>query len=98
MLGRSLLLRVSRLLSSPARMSKRRPDPTSTMGAKVQSLKNLLKKPLPQRRPELYTALKTKRCRWSKIEVERSALGLSAFCTDSGVSRSVESSIACDQV
>ena len=50
-----------------------RPEATSRMGASVHPEKNLLAKPLPLSVPLWYTPLNTKRCRWSKAELERSA-------------------------
>src|SRR5579863_5172284 len=46
---------------SPVMIRNGRPDATSTMGEKVQWLKNFLKKPSPLSFPDWRTALNTKR-------------------------------------
>src|SRR5713101_2798344 len=64
-----------RLSPLPARMLNGRPELNSIRGATVQLLKSWLAKPSPPSLPVWETPLKTKRWRWSKVEVERSALG-----------------------
>src|SRR5580692_2019558 len=74
-LGRPVNADNCRLSSTPVTMLKGLPEANSIRGASVQLLKNLLVKPSPASLPLWYTPLKTKRCRWSNVEVERSELG-----------------------
>src|SRR5437763_7808323 len=75
----------------PVMMLNGRPEFTSTIGANVQSLISFLPNP-PPRCPVWYTALNTKRWRWSKSDDERSSLGKKLSCGVSVDCRSVESS------
>src|SRR4051794_26916707 len=74
-IGRSVLPR-SKLRSSPVITLNGRPELTSMIGAKVQSLNTVCTKPLPPTLPLWKTELKTKRWRWSNDEFERSATRL----------------------
>src|SRR5206468_8684968 len=96
--GRSVPELRSKLRSMLVMMLNGRPEFRSMIGASDQLLKSLPTKPLPSTLPDCSTPLKTKRWRWSKSELERSAFGSKLFCGASGDCKSVESSIACDHV
>ncbi len=89
----------SKLKSLPVNTANGRPEATSQMGDTVKSAKTFFQKPSSVCLYGLSsTALTTQRCRWSKVELERSRSGRLLSCGASSVCRSVESSIACDHV
>src|SRR5258708_24421124 len=98
-LGRSLVLEKSRLASPTARMLNGRPEESSTIGARKKPRMNDLNPPADFHSfGAENTPLKTKRCRWSNSELDRSARKLVLSCGFSSVCKSDESSIECDQV
>src|SRR5438128_11943177 len=74
-LGRSFELCKSPLESLPVKILNGRPEEISTIGARVKSDKKRcrLLDDLRHDTGEVRTPLKTKRCRWSKSELARSA-------------------------
>src|SRR5688500_16937755 len=76
-----------------------RPDDSSTIGATVKSEKIFAQVfPFLQLFGEAIKPLKTKRCRWSNSESDRSARKFPVSCGIKSVCRSDESSIECDHV
>src|SRR5512135_164238 len=82
--GRSVEVLKLKFWSVPVTMLNGRPELNSMIGASVQSLKNLPQKVVPTV-PLWYMPLKTKRWRWSKVELARSRSGRTSFCGESRV-------------
>src|SRR5260370_34596782 len=83
--------------SVPVSTVNGRPEATSTIGATVKLAKNFLIKLSPECESEIWkTPLVTQRCRWSKLEFERSRFGKRLSCGSSHGCKSVELSIAGD--
>src|SRR5216684_3156452 len=97
--GRSLVLWKSPLASPTARMLNGRPDESSIIGDSEKPRRNDLTPPADFHSfGAENTPLKTKRCRWSNSELDRSPRKLVLSCGFRSVCKSDESSIECDQV
>src|SRR5258708_32826563 len=83
--------------SVPVSSVNGRPEATSTIGATVKLAKNFLIKLSPECESELWkTPLVTQRCRWSKLEFERSRFGKRLSCGSSQRCQSVAPATAGD--
>src|SRR5260221_13041667 len=66
--------------SVPVSTVNGQPEATSTIGATVKLAKNFLIKLAPEGESELWKKpLVTHRCRWSKLELKRSRLGIRLY-------------------